>query len=348
MAPHKIPWCTLILALGLTDALPRRDPSGSFEEATSLGESPGFRFGDEYFTPEATHHAPEKHQKPEGCDKVVRDSMVCMVCKDPETSAKYEQCSYVPHQSEKSFSHKSSGNTPRDYESSQSSPRVVPSSRKESLEKSEGSEEAEASSPYTSGFYSSKDDSEEASSKSPSLSFDDASDEYVSKSERLSEKTPKSKCREEKRDDGMTCQVCKDPDTGGNFEKCAYSYEPNDKTYSYSRSKKFETPRKSRSKEKKGKTPKKAIRRIDGREDSEDRSPGESQVSERKIDDKCREVVKDSMTCTVCTDPKTGRNSEQCSYSYDPADKLFTYSQSRSFGSKKDPEKDEKSKESED
>ncbi|XP_063978968.1 uncharacterized protein LOC135163447 [Diachasmimorpha longicaudata] len=343
MASHKILWCTIVVALSFTAAFPRREPSGSFEEATSLGDSPGFRFGDEYFTPEATHHVPEKHQKPEGCEKVVRDSMVCMVCKDRETSAKYEQCSYVP-QSEKSFSHKSSEKSPRDYASSPSAPRVAPPSAKESLEESEESEEADASSPYTSGFYNSKGDSEEASSTSPSRSFDAASGEYVSQSERIAEKTGKSKCREEKREGGMTCQVCKDPDTGGNFEKCAYSYEPNDKAYSYSRSNKFETPRKSSSSEKKGKTPKKAIRRVDGRENVEDRSPGESQVTERKIDDKCREVLKDSMTCTVCTDPKTGRNSEQCSYSYDPADKLFTYSQSRSFGSKKDPEK-EKSKE---
>ncbi|XP_011296758.1 uncharacterized protein [Fopius arisanus] len=352
MASHKILWCTIFLAVWLTEALPRRD--SSFEEVTSPRESSGFRFGDEYFTPEATYHTPEKHQKPEGCEKVVKDLMVCMVCKDPETSAKYEQCSYVPQQSERSYSHKSSGRKPKEYESSQSQvAEVRPSLTKESLEE-ESEESEEASSPYNSGFFSSRGESEEVSSKRPSRTYraeaeteDETSGEYVPESERLAEKADRSKCREEKRQDGMTCQVCKDPETGGNFEKCAYAYEPNDKGYSYSRSNKFQSPGRSDSGGKKGKTPKKAIRRIDEKNEAEDRNPGESQFTERKIDGKCREVVKDSMTCTVCTDPKTRRNSEQCSYSYDPADKLFTYSQSRSFGSKKDPNSHQKSKETE-
>lgn len=38
------------------------------------------------------------------------------------------------------------------------------------------------------------------------------------------------------------------------------------------------------------------------------------------------------MTCTVCKDPKTGNDFEQCSYSYKPKEKLFSYSQSSSFG----------------
>lgn len=46
----------------------------------------------------------------------------------------------------------------------------------------------------------------------------------------------------------------------------------------------------------------------------------------------CKEFRKDSMTCTVCKDPKTGNDFERCSYSYEPSDKLFSYSKSRSFG----------------
>lgn len=38
------------------------------------------------------------------------------------------------------------------------------------------------------------------------------------------------------------------------------------------------------------------------------------------------------MTCTVCKDPKSGNDFEQCAYSYRPSDKLFSYSKSSSFG----------------
>jgi len=46
----------------------------------------------------------------------------------------------------------------------------------------------------------------------------------------------------------------------------------------------------------------------------------------------CRKFQKDSMICTVCNDPKTGNDFERCSYSYQPSDKLFSYSKSTSFG----------------
>ena len=47
----------------------------------------------------------------------------------------------------------------------------------------------------------------------------------------------------------------------------------------------------------------------------------------------CKKVQKDTMICTVCKDPKTGGNSESCSYSYQPEDKKFAYTKSKSFGS---------------
>lgn len=38
------------------------------------------------------------------------------------------------------------------------------------------------------------------------------------------------------------------------------------------------------------------------------------------------------MTCTVCKDPKSGASSEQCAYSSEPKEKLFTYSRSKTVG----------------
>lgn len=47
-------------------------------------------------------------------------------------------------------------------------------------------------------------------------------------------------CKEVKRD-GMTCNVCKDPKTGGNYESCSYVAEPKNNKYAYSKERKFDS-----------------------------------------------------------------------------------------------------------
>ncbi|KAL4710765.1 hypothetical protein ACJJTC_004410 [Scirpophaga incertulas] len=47
-------------------------------------------------------------------------------------------------------------------------------------------------------------------------------------------------CKEVKRDD-MTCMVCKDPKTGGNYESCSYVAEPKNNQYAYSKERKFDS-----------------------------------------------------------------------------------------------------------
>lgn len=71
--------------------------------------------------------------------------------------------------------------------------------------------------------------------------------------------------------------------------------------------------------------------------------PSTKSVSEHyaeNIDtDHCKKVQKDSMICTICKDPKTGNDFEQCSYSYQPSDKVFSYSKSSSFGNLRENDK---------
>lgn len=53
--------------------------------------------------------------------------------------------------------------------------------------------------------------------------------------------------------DGMTCQTCKDPKTGGNYESCSYVTEPKNNKYAYSKENKFNSndqPDESQSEEK--------------------------------------------------------------------------------------------------
>lgn len=47
-------------------------------------------------------------------------------------------------------------------------------------------------------------------------------------------------CQEVKKD-GMSCMVCKDPKTGGNYESCSYVAEPKNNKYAYSKERKFDT-----------------------------------------------------------------------------------------------------------
>lgn len=47
-------------------------------------------------------------------------------------------------------------------------------------------------------------------------------------------------CQEVKKD-GMTCMVCKDPKTGGNYESCSYVAEPKNNKYAYSKERKFDS-----------------------------------------------------------------------------------------------------------
>lgn len=51
------------------------------------------------------------------------------------------------------------------------------------------------------------------------------------------------------------------------------------------------------------------------------------------------------MTCKICKDPETGDDLEQCSYSYQPSDKLYSYSKSSKFGN---PENDKAEQTSDD
>ena len=185
--------------------------------------------------------------------------------------------------------------------------------------------------------------------------------------------------------DSQVCIVCKDPKTGGNSERCSYTYEPDDKVYKFTRSKSFEYPETS---EKNTNSEiddgDKEVPQLDSDDmtnysdtsrydsfrsyqkpigssdyqDADSPSPFKSNggkvtqtaydyiptspeyiesESKKTLNDaslaNCKRVQRDTMTCTICKDSKTGENSESCTYSYQPNDKKFAYTKSKSFGS---------------
>ncbi|XP_046838476.1 uncharacterized protein MAL13P1.304-like [Vespa crabro] len=308
-----------------------------------------YRFGEEMFTADETNPEMSKKYKNENenCEKIIRDSMVCMVCKDIKSKAKYEQCSYVSKPNEKSYA----------YTKSKSFGKI----RNENDKNKNNDDD---------------NDNNGGGRLAENTKKRKKDEEEKEKEEEKEEKTSSSSDCKKIEKDGKTCTICKDPKNGGNYEKCSYAYQPMDKIYKFSRSKSFgypenlsgdikkdvstieDYPKESRytdySKDytlpfdqiKKTNYDEKSIPsvKIDN-ESSYDsyipdhyKSPSEykseSEKNSEKIDrTNCKVIEKDSMTCKVCKDPKNGDNFEQCSYSYKPKDKVYAYTKGKSFGS---------------
>ncbi|XP_011685770.1 PREDICTED: uncharacterized protein LOC105448725 [Wasmannia auropunctata] len=365
-----------------------RHRRSNFERSTDNYGRPRnpYRFTDEYFT-DASRDVPAAYEnKGEKCDKVVKDSMVCMVCKDLKTNGKYEQCSYVkqPHEKEYSYVKSSSFGKPRENDGEE---RPDPGN----VESREYS-------------YPSEDYSEKTSTANERDEVKDA---------------PSADCKQVQRD-SKTCTVCKDSKTGGTYEKCTYNYQPSDKLYKYSRSKSFGYPDKvsdstrdlntnqtsekskdfdypqssdsrdyldkseistyprssdevvkaqdpndsdgtshgspdyssdysssERSSDYKFPSHNSDSESYDGQTTSSSKPTSES-YSESISADNCKTVQKDSMTCKVCKDPQTGNDFERCSYSYQPSDKLYSYSKSRTFGNRQNDKSEQTDSSNED
>ncbi|XP_028157350.1 uncharacterized protein LOC135072254 isoform X2 [Ostrinia nubilalis] len=84
-------------------------------------------------------------------------------------------------------------------------------------------------------------------------------------------------CKEVKRDD-MTCMVCKDKKTGGNYESCSYVAEPKNNKYAYSKERKFDSndePDEPQEAEK-SEAPKKSAKYQNPKDDAQQYTPSSS------------------------------------------------------------------------
>ncbi|KAK1129096.1 hypothetical protein K0M31_020226 [Melipona bicolor] len=348
-----------------------RSRRSNMDEASSGSRDSGdygrhdspYRFSERIFSDAADDVSPEYKNENEKCEKVAKDSMVCMVCRDTRSNAKYEQCSYVGKPGEKEQHAYAESGSPKTRSEKED---------EEDVGKRSGREYSKSDEPVKE--YSGYDDKEEPE-----------------RSSREEAKESSNTCKKVQRGP-KTCTVCKDPGTGGNYERCSYSYEPDDKVYKYSRSKSFGYPSKDNDNKKDYKEDKSLeeesrsepedyskdytipevyheiqssppssyfkddeSRSSHGHYGSSERSksptdedPSSSSYEKSKLESQrvaesiepshCKEIERDSMTCKVCKDPKTGSNSEQCSYKYQPNDKSYSYSKSKSFGSPTEPE----------
>ncbi|KAJ2952746.1 hypothetical protein O0L34_g7102 [Tuta absoluta] len=88
--------------------------------------------------------------------------------------------------------------------------------------------------------------------------------------------------------DGMTCNVCKDPKTGGNYESCSYVQEPKNNKYAYSKENKFDSndqPDEPEQSEEPKKSEKYQKSKEDSREYSAPPTPQRSNVGHKQDDD---------------------------------------------------------------
>lgn len=185
-----------------------------------------YRFTDEYFA-DAAYDVPAAYEsKGEKCDKVVKDSMVCMVCKDAETNSKYEQCSYVKQPREEAYTYTKSS----------------------SFGKPQEQRNNDNDRYHEESFYS-----EPTRRNDRTASTVEEPREYFYPSEIYPKESAIANKQEEVQDvssadckqvqkDSKTCTVCKDSKNGGTYERCSYTYQPSNKLYKYSRSKSFGYP----------------------------------------------------------------------------------------------------------
>lgn len=265
-------------------------PSSKSSHGSSSDESteklPGaFRFSEDYFHPEASHDLPTEYEKNiDNCERVVKDSMVCMVCKDPKTSGKYEQCSYVAQPHEKAYAYSKSSSfggakQPKDAVKKSSKHKQPEESRHrprkhESEEEGSGDEEdhhdhhePEANhhqnykQPHEEHSWSDEDKEGHGSHYVPEHTYHypsykdyskpssyGSSYEAADEAEEDAAATAKqsTNCKPVQKD-GQSCTVCTNPKTGGKSEQCTYSHEPKDKVYKYSKSKSFGYPESQKS-----------------------------------------------------------------------------------------------------
>lgn len=153
--------------------------------------------------------------------------------------------------------------------------------------------------------------------------------------------------------------VCKDAKTNGKYEQCSYVKQPHEKAYSYVKSSSFGKPKENDSDERPELTSHSEVS-DDEVSNQKDRNPSTTESREyyyptkdysskdypdekaSTVDERdevqdapsadCKQIEKDSKTCTVCKDSKTGGTYEKCTYNYQPSDKLYKYSKSKSFG----------------
>ncbi|KAL7293820.1 hypothetical protein TKK_0012878 [Trichogramma kaykai] len=274
----------------LTASSDNRESSSSSSSSSSdesrLPES--FRFTEQDFDREQP-----SAQQTEKCEKVLRDSMLCLICQDPRTNGKYEQCSYVANPNEKAYAYSKSssfggpGRSPRKQKSHRD-----PSKKAKKVKKLRNNSRY-PSNPYDFGQLTETDEGEHEAEAHP-------------KAYRQREK----EAEDHETSDEQPTRHSNDKET--NYSPESYHYYPS------------------------------SYEAADSRDDESEELPAPTH-SVKSSSGGCKTVRRKGEVCQLCTDPKTGGQSENCQYAYEPKDKAYKYSKSKSFGYPTDDKKADRS-----
>lgn len=172
-----------------------------------------------------------------GCRKLIRPSsdgleqMNCFVCENADSKSKYTQCSYAAEKDPVGYYTANSQSYSLPSKEPHQSYRYKRYTHDPYFTIRERSRKAfdEPTIPkeYNLGFYY---DPESYDGSSSELSYSEKQTEELKKNPANCKKVES---------EGMTCTVCKDPATGGNYEQCSYSSEPKENKYAYVTEKKY-------------------------------------------------------------------------------------------------------------
>uniref|UniRef100_A0A1Y1KED6 Uncharacterized protein n=1 Tax=Photinus pyralis TaxID=7054 RepID=A0A1Y1KED6_PHOPY len=189
-------------------------------------------------TQSARHTGCVKVNKKIPTEKFSKTPMTCYVCKDPKTGAQSEHCSYEQQPKAYYTSSSQSYNTQKPTRA-----------KREDSEAYDPYEEVKARShrynsqpeEFADQRYRAPDFSEYEQYSAAEERADDDEEDEKSSSEKQSEELVKQKDSCQKiHKDGISCLVCKNAETGGNYEQCSYQSEPNEQKYAYVRESKYD------------------------------------------------------------------------------------------------------------
>ncbi|XP_015833592.1 uncharacterized protein LOC103312367 isoform X1 [Tribolium castaneum] len=209
-----------------------------------------------------------------------REAMNCYVCEDQANNSKYTQCSYAV---EPEPTNDYSGISER-----YSTPAKQPDGFR--YKRYSGDDNVD---PYEyiksrtqKAFTDAQETKDYEEYKIPDFYVDENPDKSYSEIQSEAIAKNPANCHKEE-SNGMTCTICKDPKTGGNFEQCSYTSEPKEQKYAYVTEKKYDSDEPEEGAESKTQPQKEEADKESKEEEEGEKKFDSSEESEKvKFDDK--------------------------------------------------------------
>nr|CAH7768755.1 unnamed protein product [Callosobruchus chinensis] len=198
-----------------------------------------------------SEHIPEEIRQSE-CRPIQspkhKPDMNCFVCEDPGTKSKFTQCSYAQKHDPVKYYKENTEKFHMDH---------LPAGAGAALDKRNKRYADKGQDPYdlirqrthksfeeaghgNIGDYGYEYEPETYEESKGELSYSEMQAEKIKKNPENCQKVDR---------EGMTCMVCKDKSTGGNYESCSYTSTPTEKKYAYVKEKKYDSDQPEEEKE---------------------------------------------------------------------------------------------------